>query len=199
MSEQLVVIDDVSDRSRASDRISRYGAYLRNSAEEFRDAWDGTVAGPVEFAAAAWRNATGPVMGPGYAEIRNDIDSIRVITGDSGDGDWAIEVTIALTHSALRPLFPSHLGLGDFGDWHTERSPFSEHSSYWNPEYTRPALLTSTRLIIPLVATMLPTPSPDTPVGTVCLADAKAAVRAVADIVNRQAGPVVEALRGGAR
>ena len=56
-------------------------------------------------------------------------------------------------------------------------------------------MLTTTRLLLPVTDSMLPTPDPDTPAGTVCLADAKASVRAVADIVNRQAGPVVEALR----
>src|SRR2546422_328484 len=110
MTELLVTIDDASDRSRASDGISRYGAYLRNSADEFRSCWDGAVADPIQFAAAAWRNATGPIMGPGYAEIRADINSVRITAGESGDGDYAIEVTIPLTHRALKPTFPSHLG-----------------------------------------------------------------------------------------
>ncbi|WP_194918197.1 hypothetical protein [Catenulispora rubra] len=195
MTEPLVTIDDASDRSRASDGVSRYGAYLRKSAEEFRDTWDDTVAPPVEYAAAAWRNATGPIMVPGYAEIRNDINGIRITADESGDGNYAIEVTIPLNHRALKPLFPSYLGLHDFGDWYTETSPFSEHGSFWDPKYTRALLLTTTRLLIPLAESMLPTPNPDTPASTVSLADAKASVRAVADIVNRQAGPVVESLR----
>ena len=194
MTELLVTIDDARDRSRASDGVSRYGAYLRNSVKEFRDTWDGTVAGPIQFAAAAWRNATGPIMGPGYAEIRADINSIRITAGESGEGDHAIEVTIPLHHSALKP-FPSYLGLPELGDWYTEGSVFSEHRSFWDPKYTRTALLTTTRLLLPLTDTMLPTPDPDTPADVVSLVDAKAAVRAVADIVNRQAGPVVEALR----
>ena len=86
MTEPLVVIDDAADRSRASNGISRYSAYLRNSSSEFRD-YDDTVASPVEFAAAAWRNATGPIMGPGYAEIRADITSIRITAGESGDNE----------------------------------------------------------------------------------------------------------------
>jgi len=194
MTELLVTIDDAHDRSAASDGISRYGAYLRNNHLEFRD-WDGSVAPAVEFAAAAWRTATGPVMGPGYAEIRADINGIRITADESGEGNYAIEVDIPLTHRALKPMFPSYLGLADFGDWHTEGSPFSEHRSFWDPKYTQAALLTTTRLLIPVVDTMLPTPDPDTPVGTVCLADAKAAVRAVANIVNRHAGPAVEQLR----
>lgn len=192
MTEPLVTIDDDADRSRASDGISRYGAYLRNSTSEF---WDyGAVVSPVEFAAAAWRNATGPIMGPGYAEIRADINGIRITAGESGDGDYAIEIAIPLNHRALKPL-PTYLGLPDFADWHTESSPFSEHRGFWDPKYTRPALLTTTRLLIPLNDTMLPAPDPDTPAGTVRLDDAKAAVHAIADIVNRQAGPVADALR----
>lgn len=194
MTEPLVTIDDARDRYRASDGISRYGAYLRNSVSEFWD-YDSTVAGPIKFAAAAWRNATGPIMGPGYAEIRADINGIRITAGESGEGDYAIEVTIPLEHRVLKPLFPSHLGLPDFADWHLEGSVLSDYKGFWDPKYTRTALLTTTRLLLPLGETMLPTPDPDTPAGTVSLADAKAAVRAVADIVNRQAGPVVEALR----
>lgn len=193
MTEPLVTIDDATDRSRASDGVSRYGAYLRNSISEFWE-FDGTVASPIEFAAAAWRNATSPIMGPGYAQIRADINGIRITAGESGEGDYAIEITIPLHRSALKP-FPSHLGLPELGDWHREGSPFSDHKGFWDPKYTRPALLTTTRLLIPIVDSMLPTPDPATTAGAVWLADAKAAVRAVADIVNRQAGPVVDALR----
>ncbi len=193
MTEPLVTIDEERDRSHASDGVSRYGAYLRNRVSEFWD-YDGTVASPVEFAAAAWRNATGPVMGSGYAEIRADINSIRITAGEFGEDDYAIEVTIPLHRSALKP-FPSHLGLPELGDWHWEGSPFSDHKGFFDPKYTRPALLTTARLLIPVTDAMLPMPDPDTPAGTVHLADAKASVRAVADIVNRQAVPVVEAPR----
>src|SRR6266545_2299896 len=62
-------VDLAWDRTNASDRVSRYGAYLRGHAEEF-ESWhgedqDGITTDPGEFAAAAFRVACGPIMSPG--------------------------------------------------------------------------------------------------------------------------------------
>ncbi|MFI0412438.1 hypothetical protein [Actinomadura sp. 3N508] len=64
-------VDEDYDRQYASDGVSRYGAYVRDRlGSSFAECWDGTWDEPstqrAEFAAAAWRTATGPVMAPGY-------------------------------------------------------------------------------------------------------------------------------------
>ncbi|WP_030255963.1 MULTISPECIES: hypothetical protein [Streptomyces] len=70
----LVIVDDTADRESASDGRSRYGAYIAQHAADFRD--DGELLRPVDFAVAAWRTATSPVMAPGYVAVRPDLDRI---------------------------------------------------------------------------------------------------------------------------
>ena len=69
-SELLVCwIDPDYDRANASNGQGRYGAYVRDYARLFdpwQDAPDGVTTDPVEFAIAAFRVATGPIMGPGF-------------------------------------------------------------------------------------------------------------------------------------
>ncbi len=62
-------VDEDWDRANASDRVSRYGAYLRGHTELFdpwRDAPSRITQNPNEFAIAAFQVATGPIMSPGY-------------------------------------------------------------------------------------------------------------------------------------
>ena len=62
-------IDYDYDRENASDGVSRYGAYVRQSSM-FADSWDGTwddaQVRQARFAEAAWATATTPVMSPGF-------------------------------------------------------------------------------------------------------------------------------------
>ena len=62
-------VDEDWDHTNASDRVSRYGAYLRSHTELFdpwREATDGITEDPGEFAIAALQVACGPIMSPGY-------------------------------------------------------------------------------------------------------------------------------------
>src|SRR6266511_3898759 len=66
---QLCCVDEDWDRSRASDNVSRYGAYLRSHTRLFdpwREARRGITEDPGEFAIAAFQVACGPIMSPGY-------------------------------------------------------------------------------------------------------------------------------------
>src|SRR6266536_3430342 len=68
-ADRVCRVDEDWDRTNASDRVSRYGAYLRSHAELFdpwRDAPGGITEDPGEFAIAALQVATGPIMSPGY-------------------------------------------------------------------------------------------------------------------------------------
>src|SRR6266567_4750521 len=62
-------VDENWDLVNASDRVSRYGAYLRGHTELFdpwREAPHGITRDAGEFAIAALQVATGPIMSPGY-------------------------------------------------------------------------------------------------------------------------------------
>jgi hypothetical protein len=59
---RLCRVDEDWDRTNASDRVSRYGAYLRSHTELFdpwREATGGITEDPGEFAIAAFRVACG--------------------------------------------------------------------------------------------------------------------------------------------
>jgi hypothetical protein len=67
-------IDCEYDRDNASDGVSRYGAYIRQA--RFEPWTDNDHA--VELAEFAWRQATGPVMAPGYVRRHGRILSAHI-------------------------------------------------------------------------------------------------------------------------
>jgi hypothetical protein len=71
-------IDTGYDRDNASDGRSRYGAYIRQGAFEPQAGSDPAV----ELAVFAWRQATGPVMVPGYVRCHRRILSERLERSD---------------------------------------------------------------------------------------------------------------------
>ena len=79
-TERSVWIDAAYDRKRASDGLSRYGAYVKQNLSGFAECWDGTFeAGlPVHFAVQAWRVATGPIMAPGFVRYHRRVLSVRL-------------------------------------------------------------------------------------------------------------------------
>ena len=99
MTELLVCwIDPDYDRAYASDGQSRYGAYVRDYARLFdpwQDAPDGVTADPVEFAIAAFRVATGPIMGPGFVRWHPRVCGHGVERSDDGEGRLVVSVTLA--------------------------------------------------------------------------------------------------------
>ncbi len=178
------------DRSRASDGVSRYGAYLRGHAEEFEpwygeEAPDGITRDPGEFAAAAFRVATGPVMSPGYVGWHPRVLDFKVGRGDNPEpGRLVCTVTLA-TSLPLRLSSPwwswtSYLGR----DW-------------CEPDDDRHAAMASLVLRWPLPVTSLPHPSTPTRPGVPNLADAKASVCALVAAFNATAGPVLAKLEAG--
>ncbi|MFD5463326.1 hypothetical protein ACFWIQ_10950 [Kitasatospora sp. NPDC127059] len=188
----LVVIDDTADRKQASDGHSRYGAYIAQHTADFHE--DGRPLRPVDFATAAWRTATSPVMAPGYVTVRPDLDRIEVYRDHDGGAQFCARV--GLRHSALAHR-PDSRAL----DW--ERSPWSRPGEQWpvlvDPERTdRPAVLVTATLLIPIPDGILIAPSTARP-GPALTREAKAAVRALAEHANAQLAPLVTDLLGGAR
>ena len=89
-TELLVCWIDLDyDRTQASDGQSRYGAYVRDYARLFdpwQDAPDGVTGDPVEFAIAAFRVATGPIMSPGFVRWHPRVCGYGVEHSDNGEG-----------------------------------------------------------------------------------------------------------------
>jgi hypothetical protein len=183
-------VDEDWDRTNASDRVSRYGAYLRSHTELFdpwREATGGIIQDPGEFAIAAFQVACGPIMSPGYVGWHPRVLNHQVSHGDDPDpGRLVCTVTLATS-------LPMWLG-----------SPWWSWTTYlgrdWSePEEAKHAALASLRLRWPLPVSTLPHPRPPARPGYPNLRDAKASVRALVAAINQTAGPVLAKLEGGAR
>jgi hypothetical protein len=183
-------VDEDWDRTNASDRVSRYGAYLRSHTELFnpwRETAKGITQDPGEFAIAAFRVASGPIMSPGYVGWHPRVLDHQVNYGDDPNPARLI-CTVTLT-TAL----PLWLG-----------SPWWSWTTYlgrdWSePDEGRHAALARLELRWPLPVATLPRPDRPTRAGYPNLRDAKASVRALVDQINRTAGPVLAKLEGGER
>jgi hypothetical protein len=182
-------VDADWDRARASDGISRYGAYLRGHTEEFAPLY-GPDAGGItldagEFAAAALRVATGPIMSPGYVRWHPRVLDHTVGHGQDPEPDRLV-CQLTLATSPPRWLGAPWQGWTQYlgRDW-------------WEPDDDRHAALARLQLRWPLHTSALPCPRPPTVPGQPNLRDAMAAVGALAAAINATAGPVLAALEGG--
>lgn len=97
-------IDAAYDRQTASDRISRFGAYVRDRAGMTAEWWDNPDAA-AEWAVWIWQVATPPIMAPGYVGHHPRILSAQVIrSGWDGSLCGQVDVIIDL------PVAPSVVG-----------------------------------------------------------------------------------------
>jgi hypothetical protein len=180
MPGELLVCWIDHDRTSASDGVSRYGAYLRDHARLFdpwQDAPDGITRDPVEFAIAAFKVATGPIMSPGYLRWHGRVCDYAATWSDH-DGRLLLSVTLAA---------PSPVRLG--WDWRGWERDF--HDRYLEPDDARPAGLARLELRWPVGTGQLPTPTRPRRPGVANLADAARAVAVLADQVNATVGPVL--------
>jgi hypothetical protein len=173
-------IDHDHDRAAASDGVSRYGAYLRDHARVFdpwQDAPDGITRNPVDFAIAAFKVATGPIMSPGYLRWHGRVCDYATTWSDH-DGQLLLSVTLAA---------PSPVRLG--WDWRGWERDF--HDRYLEPDDARPAGLARLELRWPVGTDQLPTPTRPRRPGVANLADATRAVAVLVDQVSATVGPVL--------
>jgi hypothetical protein len=180
-AEPLVCwIDRDHDRTSASDGVSRYGAYLRDHARLFdpwRDAPDGMTRDPAEFAIAAFKVATGPVMSPGYLRWHGRVRDYAATWNDH-DGRLLLSVTLAAPSPVRLPW-----------DWRGWERDF--HDRYLEPDDARPAGLARLELRWPVDRDQLPTPGRPRRPGVPNLADATRAVQAMVATINATVGPVL--------
>jgi hypothetical protein len=189
MTTELLVcwIDPDYDRANASDGQSRYGAYVRDYARMFdpwQDAPDGVTTDPVEFSVAAFRVATGPIMGPGYVRWHPRVCAYGTERADDGDR-LVVSVTLAT---------PAPLRLPGF-TWRGWERDF--HDRFLEPEDRGPVALARLELRWPLTIDQLHRPARPRVHGRPNLVDATAAVAVVVGSANHTVGPVLAALEAG--
>ncbi|WP_262062635.1 hypothetical protein [Streptomyces sp. STR69] len=195
----LVRVDDDYDTRNASDRHSRYSAYLANRADWFHEYGEpNQPLPPAEFAAAAWKVASSPAMSPGYVRIRPDLGGITPAFSEDGEGRLLFDVQVPLDHHDLRAECRTHIPY-TWRDWQRGSALDTDSSGpywpRWEPDSQRPALLTTA--VVRLVADdgwSLVTPQHTTGRGLVD--DAKRAVAVLAENINKHGGSMVAALRG---
>jgi hypothetical protein len=192
-------VDSDYDRRHASDGTSRYGAYVRQrQAALFAECWDGTwdeaSTRRALFAAAAWQTGTSPVMAPAYIRQHPRVLSARVEV-NGWDQSLAAAVTLAVPWPA--PLAGSRDWRNGqwWQDWQVQHVP-------GGPDYYRepddrelgrsPFLLSTARLLFPLLADRLPD-APTSQHDQLELA-ARLAVTALVDAMNLVTGPVLDCL-----
>lgn len=189
---RLAHTDEETDHERASDRFSRYGAYLSHHPGDFHD--DGKPLGAEDFAAAAWRVATSPIMSPPYVHTRPDLERVRFVR-DDWDGTLCAVLDIPMPRSTLARDIQDRLPY--LPDWQpTSRHSDGDYHGWAEPDRITPRgmLLTTTTLALPCTGWELTTPTETS--GDVLTYQAAAAVRLLAHQLNEQAGPYVAALRG---
>jgi hypothetical protein len=182
-------IDRDHDRVAASDRVSRYGAYLRDHAGLF-DPWgeaaDGVTAHPVEFTIAAFTVATGPIMSPGFVRWHGRVCDYGAGRSE-GDGRLVLSVTLAVPSPVRLPW--------DWRGW--DRGLFGD--DFLEPDDRRPVGLCRLELRWPVGTDQLPTPTRARRPGVPNLGDAAGAVAALVDQVNATCGPVLADLEASRR
>jgi hypothetical protein len=176
-------IDRGHDRAAASDRVSRYGVYLAGNAGLF-DPWgeaaDGITRDPVEFAIAAFKVATGPIMSPGLVRWHGRVCDYGT-TWSEHDGRLVLSVTLAVASPVRLPW-----------DWRRWERDF--HGDWLEPDDRRPTGLTRLELRWPVPTDRLPTPVRPRRPGVPNLADAAGAVAVLVEQVNATVGPVLAEL-----
>jgi hypothetical protein len=191
-------IDQEYDRDQASDGVSRFGAYVRQSAA-LAECWDGTWDDPgtrqARFAAAAWSTATGPVMAPGYVRHHP-----RVLAGTVACNGWdgTLNGLVRLVTPRPQPLAQSpawHSAEAWWEDWPTQ--PHGGDTVYYrepddDETAARPYLMASAALIFPLSARALPA-APAGPCDDI-EDRAREAVRVLTGAMNGVVAPVIELL-----
>jgi hypothetical protein len=190
-------VDRDYDRSHASDGISRYGAYLRDVAFEPWTDHDQAV----EWAAFAWRRATGPVMSPGYVRYHPRVLAAR-LERSGWDGSLAAAVNLVSSWpEEFKAPVARGLMLGDrdafWQDWPIEC--LGDTVSYYEPSEAdvaaRPYLLATVSLQFTVPPAALPEP-PATPAAL--LSAGQQALAVVVAELNRTVGPVLAAGLGPA-
>jgi len=189
-------IDDAYDRDQASDGVSRFGAYVRQS-RSIAGCWDGARYNvSARFAAAAWETATPPVMSPGYVRRHPRVLRARV---DVSPWNATLVGSVELVMPWPDPLASAGGWQGStcWRDWPAES--LGRRDAYREPDDDELAahayLMASARLHFPLDPLLPGLPSvPSSP--RFCVEHARMAIEALVIAMNAAVAPVIGALEG---
>lgn len=180
------------DRDQASDCRSRFGSYLNSRSRTFQSIIDDDREDPsVDFTAAVWKIATGPVMVPGFVRFPHRVLAASVTRSD-WDGEALIDVTLR-TPPAQVLWNVSTPGGRYFRDWPVD----------WTGHYTgisekdvaeSPFLVTSAQVLIPVPAGTLPHITNIPVSGPTLLAQATECLEVAVAVLNQQLGPILDRL-----
>ncbi|MFC5187004.1 hypothetical protein [Actinomadura harenae] len=182
-AHEVFRLNNADDRLLASDRDSRYGAYLRDRPHMF------VTSDPVPFTQSAWEIACGPIMSPPYLEwLPERIQSVTTTTSEY-DGSLIACVQIAVPCPAQLRALPGVQGWTRDSAWGGSRgykAPYDDRLA------DRPALLTSSLLMVAIPSDQLH--HPQAGALRVATVDAKAAVRRLAELLDAHLAPILSAL-----
>lgn len=181
VSPPAFTTDDRVDRERASDGVSRYGAYLAQRQYAFHED-DEPTADRVAFALAAWSIAGSPIMSPGYVSCHPRIQGTEVHWDD--DHRAAIAVEIAVPAPLAAGKLPSR-----WRGWTCDHWARRWLDPYVNDRVTA---LTTLTVRVPLDPTELPIPKYVS--GTPNTTTAKRAVAAICRRLNAELDGLLDAL-----
>ncbi|TMQ96812.1 hypothetical protein ETD83_20875 [Actinomadura soli] len=193
-------VDEDYDRQYASDGVSRYGAYVRDRLDgSFAECWDGMWDEPstrlAEFAAAAWRTATGPVMTPGYVRLHSRVLGAQV-ERSNWDGSLLAVVSLVAPWPAELTGASGQRFNRCWRDWPTElRGDGYDFVHPTEKDVAESAFLqASLTLTYPVSVAVLPA-APFGP-GDDVERRAREAVHALAAALNDTVRPIMDALAG---
>lgn len=195
-------IDLEYDHGRASDGVSRYGAYVRKYMGEFAECWDGTYndrdSEAVEFAATAWRIATGPVMSPGYVRYHRRVRAAN-LARSKWDGTLVATVSLVSPWPAALSADRSWQGKSYWRDWPTD--PIGDEHHFVEPmeqDVTRaPHLMATVTLAVPMPLAECKLPRAPKSAGEQVVGLAEWAVSEVAMRLSAVVAPVIDRLEAG--
>lgn len=190
MSQLPFWLDWKYDRANADTGTgSRYGNYLAQLTRLFDEIWYDDPS--VEFAAVAWRVATGPIMSPPLVRRHPRISGVSV-----GRSDWNGEMTADVNLVSPRPAALHNAETASGGYYRgLHRNAWDEYDGIGEDDLTRNAyLLTEVRLLWQLPAGTLPTIK-EVPTGSDAIfRQAVECLKALAGALNREVGPIIERL-----
>ncbi|WP_431976043.1 hypothetical protein [Micromonospora haikouensis] len=170
---------------------SRYGNYLHSRTESFREIWDDDPS--AEFAATAWRIATGPIMSPPLVRRHPRVMGVSVQRSD-----WNGEMIADVRLVSHRPQPLGNAKTADGAYYRDYRlNAWDAYEGIGTDDLTRGSyLLTEVRLLWQLPVGKLPTITEVPTDGDALFRQAVACLDALVWALNREVEPVIEQLEG---
>ena len=184
-------IDAGYDRENASDGKSRYAAYIRQAKFE---PWTDDDR-HVELAVFAWRQATTPVMSPGYVRRHPRIASAALERSD-WDGSLLAAVDLVIPQPPSLRYLRSGDDRGYWRDWPSEHSFLSDADLWYQPgndELARGRYLLCTASLRFTVPSAGLAKAPEHDSGPLLAAQCRDTVAALVRELNAVVGPVLRA------